>query len=189
MKLGNTHLKYKFGIPVFIMLTGILFSCVNDLDTIRKVTYDSNAPDEVTQDLNVMYTDSGYARVHIFATHAERSSKPEDITKFKGGIKVKFYSEDGKIVSELTSRYGQINHSTKIIQVRDSVELRNLEKNQLLETEELHWNQTDSSIYSDKNVVVTTPDKVGYGKGIQTNQNFDYYKILKPYGKMEGGKK
>lgn len=187
--MNKIRLTYTFGIPVFILLTGILFSCVNDLDTIRKVTYDSKAADEVTQHLNVMYTDSGYARVRIYATYAERFSKPEDITKLKDGIKVDFFSEDGEIVSVLTSRYGQINHTTGIIQVRDSVELRNLENKQLLETEELHWNQRDSSIYSDKNVVVTTPDKVGYGQGIQTNQNFDYYEILKPYGKIEGDKK
>jgi LPS export ABC transporter protein LptC len=159
------------------------------LDTIQKVTYDSKAPDEVTQNLNVLYTDSGYARVRIYATYAERFLKPKEITKLKDGIKVEFFSEDGEVVSVLTSRYGQINHETGLIQVRDSVELRNLEKEQLLETEELHWNQKDSSIYSNKNVVVTTPDKVGYGRGIQTNQNFDFYKILKPYGKMEDDKK
>ena len=52
-------------------MAGILFSCVNDLDTIQKVSDNPNAPDDVMKDLSVFYTDSGYARVQINAGYAE----------------------------------------------------------------------------------------------------------------------
>ena len=62
--------------PLFLVLVtlSILNSCVNDLDSIQKVTYDPKAPDEVTKNLRVFYTDSGYARVEIFASLAETYS-------------------------------------------------------------------------------------------------------------------
>ncbi|MFM9029024.1 MAG: hypothetical protein ACKOQ6_13695, partial [Bacteroidota bacterium] len=65
------HISILYKIPVGLMLAGILFSCVNDLESIKKVTYDPKAPDEVTKDLSVFYTDSGYARVEITAKLAE----------------------------------------------------------------------------------------------------------------------
>ena len=70
----------------------LLLSCVNDLDDIQKVTFDPKAPDEVTKNLHVFYTDSGYARVEIFATLAETFSQPEALTKLSDGIKVNFFS-------------------------------------------------------------------------------------------------
>lgn len=171
-------------IPVGILLAGILFSCVNDLETIQKVTYDPKAPNEVTKNLKMFYTDSGYARIEVYATLAETYSKPESITKLKDGLKVNFFSAKGEIVSTLTALYGEVNFSKGLLFVKDSVRLVNLEKKQQLETEILFWNQKDSSIYTHSDVVVKSPKGILYGKGIQTKQDFSYYEFLKPYGKI-----
>jgi LPS export ABC transporter protein LptC len=178
------HLK----IPVSLVLTGFLFSCVNDLESIQKVTYDPKAPKEVTKNLRVFYTDSGYARVEVFAAIAESFTTPESITKLKDGVKVNFFSADGKIASTLTALYGEVNYTQGTMFVRDSVQLFNHAKKQRMETEILFWNQRDSSIYTPSNVVVRDPDGVLYGKGIRTKQDFSEYEFLKPYGKIALGK-
>lgn len=169
-------------IPVGILLAGILFSCVNDLESIEKVSYDPKAPNEVTKNLHVFYTDSGYARVEIFAALAETYSKPEAITKLKDGIKVNFFSADGEIVSSLTALYGEINNTRGTMFVRDSVQLVNYEKKQRLETEALFWNQKDSAIYTTSSVVVRSPKGILFGEGIRTQQDFSVYEFLKPSG-------
>ena len=173
-------------IPVIIFMTGFLFSCVNDLNTIQKVTFNEDAPNDVMSEFNMFYNDSGYARVEIYATLAETYLVPTHITKLKDGVKVDFYSEDGKVISKLTALYGEINYETGEVVVRDSVGLLNLEKEQRLETEELFWNQNDSTIYTNKNVIVKSPDNSvqGWGRGLQTTQEFVHYKILEPYGKF-----
>ncbi len=177
-------------IPV-IVLTGILFSCVNDLDTIQRVTYDPNAPDEVTENLEIYYSDSGYARVKIFAKIAETYNSPVHITKFKDYLKVQFYSDDGEVTSELEAKYGEFNFETKLMVVRDSVILRNLKKRRYLETEELFYNQTDSTVYTDKFVIIKREDNsvIGRGNGIRTSHFFNAGQvaghILKPVGKLD----
>ena len=182
--------KKKIGlltkIPAFILLAGILFSCVNDLDTIQKVSHNPNAPSEVTKDLHVLYSDSGYARVDIFASLAETYRSPKHITKLKNGLSVDFYSLDGKIVSKLTALNGEIDYVSGIIVVKDSVVLRNIEKKQALQTEELFWNQNDSTIFTEKNVLITTEGKgiTGRGKGLKTTQSFSNYIITNPVGKL-----
>ena len=69
--------------------------------------------------------------------------------------------------------------------VRDSVVLYNLEKRQRLETEELHWNQKDSSIYTNKAVVVRKNDAIPFGQGIKTKQDFTEYEFIQPRGSMD----
>lgn len=167
-------------------MAGILFSCVNDLEKIEKVTYDEKAPDEVSKNVEILYTDSGYAQVRITAALAETYKYPQQITKLKDGLKVDFFSEKGEVSSTLTALYGEVNHTTGVMFVRDSVRLYNYEKEQTLETEELFFNDRDSSIYTNKYVVVKRKGKgiAGHGTGITTSHSFKSYKITNPVGKV-----
>jgi LPS export ABC transporter protein LptC len=176
--------NHKWSFPALLCLAGFLFSCVNDLEAVRKITTSANAPNETTSDLELIYTDGGYAKVQVFAKTAETFSKPESVTKFRNGVKVKFYNESGKIASILTAKYGEINETKMMMLVRDSVVLNNPVKQQKLETEELFWNQKDSVIYSEKTVIVRSLGGVFLGDGIRTNQDFSSYTFIKPRGKV-----
>jgi|TARA_R110000737_G_scaffold234416_1_gene247353 LPS export ABC transporter protein LptC len=183
--LSFKNIKINFGIPASLVLAGFLFSCVNDLDQIRRVTYDPKAPDEVVKDMEVFYTDGGYAKVRIFAKLAETYSNPEQVTKLKDGLKVDFYDEDGHIVSTLTALYGEVRTKEGKMFVRDSVRLYNYEKDQRMETEELNWNQKDSLIFTEKSVVVKTAEGILYGQGVRTKQDFSTYTFIRPTGKID----
>ena len=179
-----SNIKYIFGIPASLVLAGFLVSCVNDLDQIHRVTYDPKAPEQVVKDMQVFYTDSGYAKVRIYAKLAETYAVPESVTKFKDGLKVDFYNNDGQIVSTLTSLYGEIRPTEGKMMVRDSVRLYNYEKDQRMETEELFWNQKDSVIYTEKSVVVKSRKGILYGQGVRTKQDFSTYTFLRPTGRI-----
>lgn len=166
-------------------MTGIFFSCTNDLDTIKRITFDPKAPDDVTKNLEVYYTDSGYAKVKIYAAIAENFSKPVHITKLKDKLKVDFFDEEGKITSSLTAKYGEINYSTGMMFVQDSVRLWNHADKREMRTNKLFWNQKDSTIYSNEKVTVNSPKGTGYGTSITTKQDFSYYKLSNPQGKYE----
>jgi LPS export ABC transporter protein LptC len=176
-------MKFNFSFFGFLIAL-VLTACVNDLETIEKVTFNPKSPDDVTKDLHIFFTDSGYAKVELSAALAETFSKPTSITKFKDGLKVNFFNKKGKIASTLTALYGEINYTNGSMVVRDSVQLYNHAKKQRMLTENLHWNQRDSSIYTNSNVVVKSPQGVVYGQGIRTKQDFSSYVFLKPYGKI-----
>lgn len=173
-------------IPVLLCLTGILFSCVNDLETIQKITFDTNAPDETTKDLHIVLSDSGYAKVEILATLAETTHGKQHITKVKDSLRVNFFNEKGKVVSTLFALNGEINFTKGTIIVKDSVRLYNFKNKQLLETEALFWNQKDSTIYSLSQIIIRSPKGIIIGKsGMKTTQEFDRYELLKPEGKIQ----
>ena len=179
--------KRRHSVFTSLLLSGItlmLFACVNDLETIKKVSYKSGDPDERTKNLHVFYTDSGYAKVEVFAKLAETYSKPQPVVKLKDGIEVKFFNEAGEVVSVLTALYGEIHQSEGRMFVRDSVQLFNEKKKQRLETEQLFWNQKDSPIFTDNLVTIRTPEALFYGKGVRTKQDFSTYEFIKPQGRI-----
>jgi LPS export ABC transporter protein LptC len=181
----RSNKRILFFIPAFLVMAGMFVSCVNDLESIKKVTFKPNDPDEKTSDLYLTYTDSGYAKIRLYAHLAESYSKPEKIVKFKDGVKVEFYNEDGTMASILTALYGEINEEDGKMMVRDSVRLYNPRKKQQLETEVLYWNRTDSTIFTDKLVTVRTVKSLFFGQGITTRQDFSRYEFLKPQGRLD----
>lgn len=178
-------LSHSKKFPVFALLVLLAGSCVNDLETIKKVSYKSTDPDERTKNLHLIYKDGGIAQVEVHATLAETFSKPENVIKLKDGLEVKFFDSQGKVVSVLTALYGEIHPKDATMFVKDSVQLYNKEKKQRLETEELHWNQKDSIIFTDNLVTIRTPEALFFGQGVKTKQDFTKYEFLKPRGKVK----
>jgi len=172
-------LVFFYGILGLFLLT--IIGCENDLETIRKITFKPNDPNERTRDLELIYTDSGYAQIQLHASLAETYYIPEKITKFKEGINVNFFTKKGIVSSNLTANYGELLQGNQTV-VRDSVKLCNISQQQCMYTEELHWNQETQAMYTDKLVRVVSNDGVFYGDGIRTTQDFKKYEFLRPRG-------
>lgn len=179
------NMLFRVHIFSFVIFSCLLFSCENDLNTVKQVTFKSSDPDERTQNIHLIYSDSGIAKVELNAKLAETYNKPKKIIKFKDGLKINFYSSDGKIESVLTALYGEISQEDGQMIVRDSVRLKNLNKKQILETEELHWNQKTEAINTNKPVLVRSEGGLFYGDGIRTSQDFKVYEFIKPKGTIK----
>lgn len=174
-------MKRIFLLGICCMLLG---SCVNELEKIKKVTISNTDPDERIKDLELLLTDSGYAKVRIFAKLAEMYGEPQNITKLKDSLCVYFYKEDGKIESILKGKYGEYLPDKKLIKIFNQVTLENVDLKQKMATEELIWKQADSSIYSNRLVTITSPTAIFYGDGIRSKQDFSSYEFIKPRGKI-----
>ncbi len=169
---------------IFFFSIWIFYSCENDITSIQKIAFNNDTPDESTKKLHIIYSDSSYAQIEIYAENSETFHNKRHITKMYDSLRVNFFSKDGSITSTLSALYGEIDHDKGIITVRDSVRLKNFAKNQTLQTEKLIWNQKDSMIYSVSQVIVKTPKGNLYGAGIKTKQDFSHYEILQPKGSI-----
>ena len=184
-KVKLINMLFRIQIIFFVVLSCIFFSCENDLNTVKQVTFKSTDPDERTQNIHLIYSDSGIAKVELNAMLAETYNKPKKVIKFKDGLEINFYSSKGKIESVLTALYGEISQEDGLMIVRDSVRLKNLNKKQVLETEELHWNQRTEAINTNKPVLVRTDGGLFYGDGIKTSQDFKVYEFIRPKGTIK----
>ena len=170
--------------PLCFVIAGILFSCVNDEGDVKRVTDFEDAPDEQSQNLKMIYSDSGLTKFHLYAKISETYTHPKHISNFRDFVKVDFFNPEGLLVSTLTAQRGVYDHSEELVVVKDSVRLYNYKKDQTLETEELTWNKRDSTIRTDKQVGVRSPKELLTGRGLETKQDFSYFEILNPTGRL-----
>ncbi|MDB3905599.1 LPS export ABC transporter periplasmic protein LptC [Crocinitomicaceae bacterium] len=173
-----------FLFPLSIIFVGILFSCVNDESEVKRITDFEDAPDEQSQNLKMVYSDSGLTKFHLYAKISETYTQPKQITKFRNFVKVDFFNSEGLLVSTLTAQRGIYDHAEELVVVKDSVRLYNYKKDQTLETEQLTWNKKDSTIRTNNHVVVSSPKELLTGKGLITKQDFSYFEILNPTGRL-----
>ena len=167
-----------------LVVFGFMYSCVNDEGEIKKITDFEDAPDEQSQNLKMVYSDSGRTKFHLFAVISETFTSPDHFTNFRKFLKVDFFDGNGVKVSTLTAKRGVYNHADELILVEDSVRLYNYKKDQTLKTEMLTWNKKDSTIQTDYDVEVTSPKELLTGKGLLTKQDFSFFEILHPTGRL-----
>jgi LPS export ABC transporter protein LptC len=152
------------------------------MEDVQRISFNKKSPDEAVIDFRLIYNELGSTKVEVRSAYSESFRQPEYITYLKDSLRVNFFAEDGTIKSSMTAKFGKINHTKDIIEIRDSIRFYNYGKKQLLKTELLFWNRKDSTITTDKPVMVTAPNGYFYGKGVRAKQDFSTYEILRPEG-------
>lgn len=145
---------------------------VRDISTYQS----SNFPVETIEDCEIIYSDSAQVRVILNAKELNRYTYDESYLEFTNGVRMQFFNSGGKKESELVSDYAKLNEESNLMIAKNNVKIRNVDGD-LLESDELIWNQETKEIYSDKFVKITTEYEVIYGNGFVSNQNFTKYMI------------
>ena len=104
---------------------------------------------------------------------------------FPKGIYLEFYNEFGKLESTLRANEAYYFKKEDRWRGRGKVEVKNLEKNEQLNTEELFWIPRDEKIYTDKFVTIRQQDDVIYGEGLEAEQDMSNYSIKKITGEFQ----
>ena len=154
-----------------------LISCENDLENIKKVTATDKTPDQITNGLHSVYSDSGLVVYEILANRMEVFEKPTQTTYFKNGLTVNYYNKQGDIISTLKADYAEIKESEHLVVCRNNVIFTNHEKQQTLKTEELFWDKKLKKVRTSKNFFVESPTMEASGVGLETNETFSDYKM------------
>jgi LPS export ABC transporter protein LptC len=105
--------------------------------------------------------------------------------EFPKGIYIEFYNELGHLESTLRANHAKYFKKEDHWRGQGKVELKNVEKNEQLNTEELYWNRTTKKIFTDKFVTIRLQGDVIYGTGLEANQDLSDYVITKPEGEIE----
>ena len=188
MNRNSSHRSLPSSIQtsVFWIIGSILLllhaSCKNDLKKIHQTIDRSMLNTERADSVTIIYSKEGITKAQLFAktfNHVQDAKPP--YIEMKNGIKVLFYNDSMNLQSTLLAKYGRYFEQSGNVLVRDSVVVYNIKKEQL-NTEELIWNEKLQKFYTDKFVKITTPTQIIYGNGLESNQNFSDYTILKMKG-------
>ncbi len=98
------------------------------------------------------------------------------------GFHVEWFNSRGQVTSYFKANYVYFTKEDNLYRAEGNVIVKSLAKNDELKTEELFWNQTEEKFYTDKFVTIKSEDEVHTGEGMESNQDFTEYRILKPSG-------
>lgn len=170
---------------VMIILIAMLFSCRNDLKTIESLGANDTIPDLIVKDVILYRSDSGIVKAKLISKVVQHFGGDEPYILFPEGLFVIFYDRQMNEESTIVASYGKSYEKQKLLVAKKDVVVRNLQKNEQLNTEELYWNQRKKTIYSNVDVKITTLSEILYGTGLKSDEHFDRYEIMNPKGEVE----
>jgi LPS export ABC transporter protein LptC len=163
----------------------MLFACENDIKEIASLSQVDSINYELARDIEVYYSDSGKVIAYLESPLMRNYEQPKAYMEFPEGFKVIFYDAGLNPKSEITAKYGIRFEKTRIMEAKNNVVVKNLEKNEQLNTEHLIWDENKRIIYSEVFVKITREDEVLYGDGLQSDQDFENYTINNPTGEFK----
>jgi len=185
--LKTTHLllsgiiKISLGISLLSPMV-LITSCENDVNEANKISKLDSIPVESVKNIEVVYSEQG--RVQLMLTSPLLLNHPgeDEFLEFPKSFKVVMYDSLKRQKNQLTANYGVKYEKRKLMEAKGNVILLNYLKNERLNTEHLVWDQQKKIIYSDKFVTIHTQDKIIYGDGLESDENFDKWHIIKVKG-------
>ena len=166
-----------------VTLMLLLSSCVNDMNQIIGMA-DDNMPDVVSYDFQMIYSDSGKVRARLTAPQRDVYEGENGYVELPKGLTVVFYDANYKPETTINAKYGIRKEKEGTMEVRNNVVVVNAKKEQL-KTEKLIWDERSEKLRTDVAVTITTAENIIYGEGLEADQNFNSYRILKPVGTIK----
>lgn len=102
--------------------------------------------------------------------------------EFPKGVNIENYNEAGRLESTLRANYARYFKKENHYRGEGNVELKNMETNEQLNTEELFFNPVTDKIYTTKFVTIKTEGDVIYGTGLDAKRDLSDYVITSPTG-------
>lgn len=166
-------------VRLFYFLTVLfLVSCENDIEKINAVGSSNDAPKEIAENIELLYSDSGFVKMKLNAPLLEKYDDGKDpYVLFPKGMKTLFYDRTLTVTSRLSAEYGIRYENSQRMEARKNVEVVN-EKGDKLNTEHLTYEPADRKLRSDEFVKITTADEIIYGTGLEANEDFSRYRIF-----------
>jgi LPS export ABC transporter protein LptC len=104
--------------------------------------------------------------------------------EFPEGLYMEFYDETGKITSTLKANHAYYFEKENQWRGRGNVEVKNLESNEQLNSEELFWKPDSKRIFTEKFVTIRQQNDIIYGTGLDAAQDLSDYRISHPEGEI-----
>lgn len=191
MKSVSWNLNFKLLrniLPLVILLgTVFLFSCENDIQTIKTITGPEKLPEAQGHNMEILYSDSGRLKVRIFAPEIRKFSNTEEPhIEFPHGMVVRFYDNQFEVESIIKANYAIYYEEKQFWEAQNNVEAVNRKKGEQLNSEKLFWDEKKELIYSESPTRIVNKDGTFYGEnGFEANQRLTRWKLKGSRGQVK----
>ncbi|MFH1159432.1 MAG: LPS export ABC transporter periplasmic protein LptC [bacterium] len=177
-------IRVILGFAPFLVSWIVFLGCGREIET-TDTSMDSTQKALLSAvDIDVLFSDSGHLQARVKGPLVYRYTGETSWLEFPDGFQAEMYDSAQRLETTIRADYGRREESSRIMEARKNVVVRNERKNEQLNTEILIWNELKHTIHTEAPVKITTPDKVLYGEGLESNETFTDYTILRPRGEM-----
>lgn len=163
-----------------LMFLALLVACQDNSKVLDQETYEG--PSVTMYNIDVLISDSTLIKMRLIAPkQLEFEDKDRD---FPEGIFLQFFNPLGQVTSALKADRGHYYSKEDYYKAEGNVIMQSTVTMNTLSTEELNWVPKEERIHTDKFVTITTINEVLTGEGLEAEQDFEEYTILKPSGTM-----
>lgn len=157
-----------------------LYSC-KDNDLKEPVEY--SGPLRKIKGVETFYTENNTVKIKMVAADVYEYENGD--REFPNGLYIEFYDEFGKLESTLKANRAYFFKKENQWRGRGKVEVKNIAKNEQLNTEELFWKPAEEKIFTEKFVTIREEGNVIYGRGLEAKQDMSEYEVTDPTGNFE----
>ena len=176
----------KTGVLFILSLFTMVFftGCESNLKDVQKINLSEFSPSGDADSITLKYTDSGRIKAVLIASKMlDFATVKYPFTEFPNGVDVTLYDQNGKR-TYIRSDYAIQFKGTDIIDLQGKVKIRN-EENQVLETEQLYFDQKNSWFFTEQKFKFSAPKGISNGEGIDFNKDFTIMNTQKFSGEIE----
>ncbi len=142
------------------------------------ITERDSMPVMATYGVSTLISDSGVMRYRINTEEwLVYDRKKPSYWAFEKGIHLEQFDSLLNVDASIKSDTAYYYDKEKLWKLMGHVDIKNL-KEQHVTTELLYWNQNTQKIYTDRFVRMEEPDKVVWGYGFESDQQFDSPEVL-----------
>lgn len=166
-----TLFRFRTVLPVLAILSAVLLSCESNFREVQKINFSEFMPSGEAVDFDLKYTDSGRIKsILVSPKMLDYATVEFPFTEFPDGIDVTMFDNKGK-KTFIKADYAVTFKGTDIIDLQRNVRITS-ESGQLLETEQLYFDQKNEWFFTEKKFKFTDPKGVSFGEGIDFSKDF-----------------
>ena len=176
--------KNNFYYLLAVLLVMLSFGCESNFKEIQKDNFSDFVPSSDADEINLKYTDSGrITAILISKKMLDYAVVDFPFTEFPKGIHVTLYDKNAK-KTVVTSNYAVSYKQTGIIDLQGKVKIVS-DDGQILETNQLYFDQKNEWFFTEKKFKFTSPKGVSYGEGIDFSKDFKKVNSQKISGQVQ----
>ena len=169
---------------LFLVFSVTMISCESNFRDVQKMGFAEFSPSGDADDINLKYTDSGRITANLISPKMlDFATVAYPFTEFPKGIHLTLYDKNGK-QTFVDSKYAVSHKTTNIIDLQLDVKISN-QNGELLETEQLYYDQKNEWFFTEKKFKFTSPKGVSYGEGIDFSKDFKKVNSQKISGEIQ----
>ncbi|MGO4905665.1 LPS export ABC transporter periplasmic protein LptC [Flavobacterium sp. W20_MBD1_R3] len=176
--------KYYIKLSITVFAAALFLGCESNFKEIQKINFSEFVPSSDADMVNLKYTDSGrITSILITSKMLDYATVDFPFTEFPKGIDVTLYDKKGK-KTFIKSNYAISYKGTTVIDLQGKVRI-STENGQLLETEQLYFDQRNEWFFTERKFKLTDPKGVSNGQGIDFSKDFKVINSQKITGELE----